>query len=100
MYRLFSGLERRLGGIEVGPDRPIVGEATGDAFGFRLTTFLMQPLLAAEKLGSGDVIVVADGTAARPWSEGDLLWVERLRQLAAAWWIMLPAALTGDEATS
>ena len=56
------------------PERPVVGEATGDTFTFRLTTFLLQPLLAAEKLG--EEVIPASVDAA---------WVERLEALGAMW---------------
>ncbi len=50
-YELFTSLEDRISKCEPSATRPIVGEAKGDALVFRLTTFLFQPLLAAEKAG-------------------------------------------------
>ncbi len=82
MYRVFSVLERRLSLGEPRPDRPIVGEATGDALTFRLATFLFQPLLAAEKAGLRQVIPEGAGG-------GNPEWVSRLRTLGAMWEVVL-----------
>jgi hypothetical protein len=68
--RLQAWLERQA----PAPERPVVGEATGDTFTFRLTTFLLQPLLAAEKLGEEVIPESVDGA-----------WVERLEALGAMW---------------
>ncbi len=99
MFRLVGALERQL--EQMGPrrDRPIVAEATGDAFLFRLTTFLLQPLLVVEKLALSQVIVVAQGsTAYRPLSDEDLVWISCLRQLGDMWSSVLPQSLIAGEA--
>jgi hypothetical protein len=89
MYRVFTVLERRLALGEPRPDRPIVGEATGDALTFRLTTFLFQPLLAAEKAGVKHLILEGAGG-------GNPAWVLRLRSLGAIWELALADLLTGS----
>jgi hypothetical protein len=68
--RLQAWLERQAPAAE----RPVVGEATGDTFTFRLTTFLLQPLLAAEKLGEE---VIPENV--------DAAWVARLEALGSMW---------------
>jgi hypothetical protein len=84
MYRVFTTLERRLSRGEPGPSRPIVGEAGGDAFTFRLTTFLFQPLLAAEKAGATGVIPEGSSAGAVPAGQRGA-WVSTLRTLGAMW---------------
>ena len=87
MYEVFALLERRLGDEPAQQDRAIVGEATGDAFVFRLTTFLLQPLLAAERVGEVEVIPAQGGA-------GDERWVETLRALGRMWRTALPHLLS------
>ena len=82
MYRVFTVLERRLSLGTPRPDRPIVGEATGDALTFRLATFLFQPLLAAEKTGLKHLILEGAGG-------GNPAWVQRLRVLGTMWELAL-----------
>jgi hypothetical protein len=84
LYHVFSVLEQWLEGQEPGPDRPIVGEASGDAFQFRLATFLFQPLLAAEKAGAGEIIPHGVEPADVPAGEREL-WAGRLRALGEMW---------------
>jgi transcriptional regulator with XRE-family HTH domain len=93
LYQVFTTLERRLSLGELGPARPIVGEASGDAFTFRLTTFLFQPLLAAEKAGAQTVIPEAAG-GELPVGQRDA-WVARLRTLGAMWEQVLGDLLGG-----
>lgn len=88
MYEIMAKLEGRLASERVGPDRAIVAEATGDAFTFRLTTFLLQPLLAVEKMGLESTILTldefetgVDDTA----PEARQIWVRRLRALGEMW---------------
>ena len=76
MYEVFSVLESRLGAMKATAERPIVAEASGDALVFRLATFLCQPLLAAEKAGEQDVILV--------WNEGTSLVNERMARWSSA----------------
>jgi hypothetical protein len=87
---VFAATEEWLKGRRAEPDRPIVGETSGDAFSFRLTTFLFQPLLAAEKAGQ-EVIPVAP--TAGPSQGVDAGWVSRLEALGAAWRELLPGVL-------
>lgn len=96
MYELLAITERRLREQAPGPGRPIVGEATGDAFAFRLTTFLLQPLLAAEKLGSSRSILTAARykDEATPADERQR-WLAALRHLGGLWSAILPASLGG-----
>lgn len=90
MYEVFSELEARLTALPATADRPIVGEASGDALPFRLGTFLFQPLLAAEKAGEGDVIPPVGGDAG---AEATLRWIVRLRALGDLWLTLLPQLL-------
>ncbi len=97
MYEIMVKVERRLASERVGPDRAIVAEATGDAFTFRLTTFLLQPLLAAEKAGLESIILTlaefesgADSTVI----EARELWVGRLRALGETWQAVLSEFLS------
>ncbi len=94
MYELFAATERRLNEQAPRPDRPIVGEATGDAFSFRLTTFLLQPLLAAEKLGSSAAILTLGSYTdeATPAAEREQ-WIAGLRHLGGFWSAVLPETL-------
>lgn len=94
MYELFAIAERRLSEQAPGPERPIVGEATGDAFSFRLTTFLLQPLLAAEKIGCrAAILTLASYTdEATPAPERDQ-WIAGLRHLGRLWSAVLPETL-------
>lgn len=91
MYRAFTLLEARLAGASPSPDRPIVGEATGDAFRFRLTTFLFQPLLAAER--AGEARAVLPGPAAEASPEVMEGWVEKLTVLGRTWSAVLPGLM-------
>ena len=84
MYHVFTRLEQRLSEADPAPERPIVGEASGDAFLFRLTTFLFQPLLAAERAGAYDVIRGGAEPGEVP-AGGREQWVARLRVLGAMW---------------
>jgi hypothetical protein len=79
LFAVFAQVEAWLARQAPTPERPVVGEATGDTFAFRLTTFLLQPLLAAEKLGQ-EVIPAAV----------DAAWVARLEALGAMWRAVLP----------
>ncbi len=84
LYDVFSVLEQCLNSAEPSVDRPIVGEASGDALSFRLATFLLQPLLAAEKAGEPGVILTVDderggGAGARA------RWVGSLSRLGDLW---------------
>lgn len=88
MYEIMAKMERRLASELVGPDRSIVAEATGDAFTFRLTTFLLQPLLAVEKMGLESIILtLAEFESGADGSEVEArdLWVRRLRALGGMW---------------
>lgn len=87
---VLGALEEWLRRKPANPDRPIVGEGTGDAFTFRLTTFVLQPLLAAEKLGQE---VIPGGVPPAPAAAGvDAAWVARLEALGAMWKALLPHA--------
>ncbi|MBI2072012.1 MAG: hypothetical protein HYT81_03060 [Gemmatimonadetes bacterium] len=88
LLAVFAAVEEWLKTKAAEPDRPIVGETSGDAFTFRLTTFLLQPLLAAEKVGE-EVIPPAAPTAS-PAQGVDAAWVARLEALGGMWRILLP----------
>ncbi|HKV43586.1 MAG TPA: hypothetical protein VJT32_02745 [bacterium] len=54
MYEVFVTLEDWLDSLPPSAERPIVGKATEEEFTRRLTTFLLSPLLAADReLGAG-----------------------------------------------
>jgi hypothetical protein len=93
MYCTFVDVERELNQMEPGRQRPIVAEATGDAFIFRLTTYLMQPLLATEKLGIAGLIITSEGAAQASQSlEQHRQWIDRLNGLGLMWRSTLPWA--------
>lgn len=92
MTDIFTWLNRWLESQPAAAERPIVGEATGDALRFRLTTFLLQPLLAAEKLGEPDVIPPVPAGGAVP-PEVQSAWIGRLRALGEMWQAALPGLL-------
>lgn len=91
LLAVFAVLEEWLRARLAEPDRPIVGEASGDAFTFRLTTFLLQPLLAAEKVGEEVIPAAAPGSSGAP--SIDAAWVARLEALGAMWRALLPRML-------
>lgn len=95
MYEVYRRIAAWLEAEAPSAGRPIVHEGTGDAFTFRLTSYLLQPLLAAERIGEPDVIpfdtadeqpVVPDGPV------GDH-WVRQLRGLGEAWAVILEDVL-------
>ena len=88
---VFGALEQWLKARPAEPDRPIVGETSGDAFTFRLTTFLLQPLLAAEKAGQD--VIPAGAADAAPARAVDAAWVSRLEALGGAWRMLLPGVM-------
>ena len=88
LLAVFAAVEERLKARPAEPDRPIVGEASGDAFTFRLTTFLLQPLLAAEKVG--EEVIPAAAPTASPAQGVDAAWVARLEAVGAMWRALLP----------
>jgi hypothetical protein len=91
MYEVYSDLEQRLSRMAPGAERPIVGEAQEARFTFRLTTFLLQPLLSAEKLGAGELVAVGTETAgAEPREPLDDTWTTKLRRLGEMWLTVLP----------
>jgi hypothetical protein len=97
LCKVFLLAETRLERESPSSDRPIVGEANGDAFNFRLTTFLLQPLLATEKLSGQRGMPQVDPSQAVAWlatGEADI-WIARLRQLGAMWTVLLPSDLAG-----
>ncbi len=98
MFELFRRLEIQLGDLDPTAERPIVGEAGADAFTFRLTTFLLQPLLNAERLGLVRIPAAVDPaaggqTAASPV---DPQWVARLRAVGEMWEAVLQPLLSSE----
>jgi len=90
MFDLFRRLETRLGDLAPTPQRPIVGEARADAFNFRLTTFLLQPLLNAERLGLARIPTAVDTAGGeRAASPVDAQWVAGLRAVGEMWEVVL-----------
>jgi transcriptional regulator with XRE-family HTH domain len=85
LLQVFAVLEEWLRRQPASAERPIVGEAAGDAFTFRLTTFVLQPLLGAEKLGQEVV----------PSAQPDGAWIARLEALGAMWRSVLPEVFRG-----
>ncbi len=88
LLAVFAALEEWLRRKPAEPERAIVGETSGDAFTFRLTTFLLQPLLAAEKVGED--VIPASAPAASPTRGVDAGWVARLEALGGMWRALLP----------
>ena len=97
MCEVFTKLEEALEAMESNADRPIVGEASGDALRFRLSTFLLQPLLAAEKVGERNVFVEASSEGEEDSSRNER-WTEMLESLAATWRAALPGLLKAQGA--
>jgi hypothetical protein len=90
MFELFRKLEMRLSEMAPTPERPIVGEAKADAFTFRLTTFLLQPLLNAERLGLTRLpIAESADPEGRKTSGVDPQWVASLRSVGKMWEVVL-----------
>lgn len=89
MYDLVDGLTRRLESLAPGTDRPIVGEATGDAFQFRLCTFLFQPLLAAERAGEVGLILTHEEASESLDTPRGQAWVGALTALGRMWGVVL-----------
>jgi transcriptional regulator with XRE-family HTH domain len=89
MYEFFSRLEEQLAREPATEDRAIVGAASGEALLFRLTTFLLQPLLAAERAGAADAIVSAKEYEERVGGERAAAWVDRLTALGRMWAVVL-----------
>ncbi len=93
LWVVFSGLQAWLERQAPSPERPVAGEATGDTLAFRLTTFLLQPLLAAEKIG--EEVIPAAASGGKP-AGVDAAWVARLEALGAMWRAALPRAGGGS----
>ncbi len=89
LYEVMVGLMKRLESQPTSEDRPVVGEATGDAFTFRLTTFLLQPLLAAEKLGETVILEVNADDPRMPTGKDADRWVAQLRSVGEMWRVVL-----------
>ena len=90
MFELFRSVETRLGHLAPTTERPIVGEARDDAFTFRLTTFLLQPLLNAERLGLARIPTAVDTAGRkRTASPVDAQWVAGLRVVGEMWEVVL-----------
>ena len=92
MYEVLSSLEARLRTETADANRPIVGEATGDALLFRLSTFLFQPLLAAEKSGEQGVFV-GSGEQSETVEHERRRWITKLVALGDMWRATLPMLL-------
>jgi len=88
LFAVFGRLQAWLERQPPSPERPLVGEATGDTLTFRLTTFLLQPLLAAEKLG--EEVIPPSPAAPGQAAAVDAAWVARLEALGAMWRAALP----------
>ena len=94
MYDVYRRLRGWLEGIEPSSGRPIVHEATGESLTFRLTTFLFQPLLAAEKLGEPEVIPFGVGEEpSLPVGEVGAHWILQLTSLGRMWQVVLEDVL-------
>jgi len=93
MCEVFTTLEYKLERMDANADRPIVGEASGDALRFRLATFLFQPLLAAERAGEKETFV---GSAEGDKENAELLerWSNTLAALGEMWRVGLPSLLS------
>ncbi len=90
MFELFRHVETRLADLAPTPERPIVGDARADAFTFRLTTFLLQPLLNAERLGLVRIPAAVDNAGGeRVASPVDAQWVAGLRAVGEMWEVVL-----------
>ena len=83
-YEVFVRLEDKLNSSESSASRPIVGEAKGDALVFRLTTFLFQPLLAAEKAGAKGAFLCQEEFEQANSLERSR-WVKTLSSLGEVW---------------
>jgi transcriptional regulator with XRE-family HTH domain len=93
MYDVVSRLTDGLGSRPAAPERPIVAEATGEAFQFRLCTFLFQPLLAAERAGESGLIFPYDEAVELLDTPRGHAWVHALSALGELWRAALPQLL-------
>lgn len=94
-YDVAQRLTEHLEGLPPAPERPIVGEASGEALRFRLCTFLCQPLLAAERAGVGGVILSYEEAAGRLDTPAGRAWVRSLSALGRMWQLALGDLLAG-----
>jgi hypothetical protein len=96
MFELFRDLTMRLGDMAATPERPIVGEAQPDALAFRLTTFLLQPLLTAERMGLAAVPTVGGASSEDGADALAPAWIAQLRALGEMWQPVLAQLLKPD----
>lgn len=88
--RVVQALDRYVESLPSSPKRLIVGETTGREGLKLLTTFLLQPLLAAEAMGEPGAIVPDDDVVTRQQEEN---WVRKLRVLGRMWEVAIPGLL-------
>lgn len=93
--KVVKALDEYLDALPPSPERPIIGDATGDVAMKRLATFLLQPLLAAEALGERLAIVPTIMYKGDEWpeAEDEENWVRKLRVLGRLWEIAIPGML-------
>jgi hypothetical protein len=93
LYEVFATLEDWLDSLPPSTERPIVGRATEEEFTKRLTTFLLGPLLAADReLGGVEsekgIVPTIPGDNERPEE-----WARTLRSLGEMWQRAIPEVL-------
>ena len=86
--KVAKGLGVYLDSLPATPDRAIVGDADYPEDIKRLTTLLLQPLLAAEALGEPDAVL-----SEFPDREDRERWVAKLRVLGRMWTVVLAKTL-------
>lgn len=100
MYEVFATLSDWLDQQPPSPERLIVGDATERQFTERLTSFLLQPLLALEKtLEDIDLIVPLMPLVPQniPSDEDDERWIRTMKALGLFWKAAIPRILETAE---
>lgn len=93
MYEVYVTLEDWLDSLSPSAERPIVGKATEEEFTKRLTTFLLRPLLDAERELGGlesekGLVPITPNHSERPEE-----WARLLRSVGDMWQRAIPKAL-------
>jgi len=85
LCEVFVTLEDWLDSLPPTKERPIVGTATEEEFTRRLTTFLLGPLLAADRDLRGNVADSATMQLIRSHDDRPEKWARLLRSLGEMW---------------
>lgn len=77
-------LDNALGAMPPAPKRPIVGDSQNDEFNLKLSTFLLRPVLDAERATGREI---APNIMSTNWGNREMgeKWISRLRLLGSYW---------------